>query len=143
MWLNCIFPIYASCSCCSYVGRKGNGRQGISVGKNCDKFGIVVHEIGHTVGFWHEHTRPDRGEFVTIVKDNIKKGTRNFWVIHSVYSYPAHAVVTMKVIHAIWTRHASFLLHHASFVLRDESCRRLVTKRLIWRTEEECIQEWS
>ena len=78
MWLNCIFPIYASCSCCSYVGRKGNGRQGISVGKNCDKFGIVVHEIGHTVGFWHEHTRPDRGEFVTIVKDNIKKGTRNF-----------------------------------------------------------------
>ncbi|XP_020628103.1 tolloid-like protein 1 [Orbicella faveolata] len=62
------------CGCCSYVGRKGNGRQGISVGKNCDKFGIVVHEIGHTVGFWHEHTRPDRGEFVTIVKDNIKKG---------------------------------------------------------------------
>ena len=60
--------------CCSYVGRKGNGRQGISIGKNCDKFGIVVHEIGHTVGFWHEHTRPDREEFVTIVNDNIKKG---------------------------------------------------------------------
>lgn len=62
------------CGCCSYVGRKGNGRQGISVGKNCDKFGIVVHEIGHTVGFWHEHTRPDRGTFVNIFKDNIKKG---------------------------------------------------------------------
>ena len=61
-------------SCCSYVGRKGNGRQGISIGKNCDKFGIVVHEIGHTVGFWHEHTRPDRANFVNIFRENIKKG---------------------------------------------------------------------
>lgn len=61
-------------SCCSFVGRKGNGRQGISIGKNCDKFGIVVHEIGHVVGFWHEHTRPDREQYVTIILDNIKKG---------------------------------------------------------------------
>ncbi|XP_031559878.1 tolloid-like protein 1 [Actinia tenebrosa] len=62
------------CGCCSFVGRKGNGRQGISIGKNCDKFGIVVHEIGHVVGFWHEHTRPDRQEYVTIINENIKKG---------------------------------------------------------------------
>lgn len=68
-------------SCCSYVGRKGNGRQGISVGKNCDKFGIVVHEIGHTVGFWHEHTRPDRGTFVNIFKDNIKKGMQGLLLL--------------------------------------------------------------
>jgi hypothetical protein len=40
--------------------------QAISIGKNCDKFGIVVHELGHVVGFWHEHTRPDRDEWVTI-----------------------------------------------------------------------------
>ncbi|XP_048589480.1 tolloid-like protein 1 isoform X2 [Nematostella vectensis] len=62
------------CGCCSYVGRKGNGRQGISIGKNCDKFGIIVHEIGHLVGFWHEHTRPDRDQFVEIIRENIKKG---------------------------------------------------------------------
>ena len=61
-------------SCCSYVGRKGNGRQGISIGKNCDKFGIVAHEIGHVVGFWHEHARPDREDYVVIQKDNILKG---------------------------------------------------------------------
>ena len=46
------------CRCCSFVGKRGNGPQAISIGKNCDKFGIVVHELGHVVGFWHEHTRP-------------------------------------------------------------------------------------
>lgn len=35
------------CSCCSFVGKRGNGGQAISIGKNCDKFGIVVHELGH------------------------------------------------------------------------------------------------
>mgnify|MGYP001416200999 CR=1 FL=1 len=42
-----------------------------TVGKNCDKFGIVVHELGHAVGFWHEHTRPDRDDWVTIFRENI------------------------------------------------------------------------
>lgn len=32
--------------CCSFVGKRGNGGQAISIGKNCDKFGIVVHELG-------------------------------------------------------------------------------------------------
>ena len=43
-------------------------------GKNCDKFGIVVHELGHAVGFWHEHTRPDRDDWVTIIRENIMIG---------------------------------------------------------------------
>lgn len=60
--------------CCSYVGRRGGGPQAISIGKNCDKFGIVVHELGHVIGFWHEHTRPDRDDHVTIIRDNIQPG---------------------------------------------------------------------
>lgn len=62
------------CGCCSFVGKRGNGPQAISIGKNCDKFGIVVHELGHVVGFWHEHTRPDREEHVVIEKNNIMQG---------------------------------------------------------------------
>ncbi|KAF4532823.1 hypothetical protein B566_EDAN002674, partial [Ephemera danica] len=62
------------CGCCSFVGRRGNGQQAISIGKNCDKFGIVVHELGHVVGFWHEHTRPDRDAHVQIVRENIMTG---------------------------------------------------------------------
>lgn len=56
------------CGCCSFVGKRGQGPQAISIGKNCDKFGIVVHELGHVVGFWHEHTRPDRENHVVINK---------------------------------------------------------------------------
>ncbi|KAJ4427739.1 hypothetical protein ANN_25392, partial [Periplaneta americana] len=62
------------CGCCSFVGKRGNGPQAISIGKNCDKFGIVVHELGHVVGFWHEHTRPDRDDHVQIVRENIMTG---------------------------------------------------------------------
>ncbi|XP_078095368.1 bone morphogenetic protein 1-like [Mustelus asterias] len=65
---------YRPCGCCSYVGRRGGGPQAISIGKNCDKFGIVVHELGHVIGFWHEHTRPDRDHHVTIVRQNIQPG---------------------------------------------------------------------
>lgn len=65
---------YRPCGCCSYVGRRGGGPQAISIGKNCDKFGIVVHELGHVIGFWHEHTRPDRDEHVSIVRENIQPG---------------------------------------------------------------------
>uniref|UniRef100_A0A1A9WC30 Metalloendopeptidase n=1 Tax=Glossina brevipalpis TaxID=37001 RepID=A0A1A9WC30_9MUSC len=62
------------CGCCSFVGKRGNGPQAISIGRNCDKFGIVVHELGHVVGFWHEHTRPDREKHVIIDHINIMKG---------------------------------------------------------------------
>ncbi|KAK6748609.1 hypothetical protein RB195_001309 [Necator americanus] len=62
------------CGCCSYVGRRGDGPQAISIGKNCDKFGIVVHELGHVVGFWHEHTRPDRDQYVDIFYKSIQPG---------------------------------------------------------------------
>lgn len=69
MWMNL-------CRCCSYVGRRGGGPQAISIGKNCDKFGIVVHELGHVIGFWHEHTRPDRDDHVSIIRDNIQPGRK-------------------------------------------------------------------
>lgn len=67
--------------CCSYVGRRGGGPQAISIGKNCDKFGIVAHELGHVVGFWHEHTRPDRDQHVTIIRENIQQGKMALLVI--------------------------------------------------------------
>ncbi|XP_057292723.1 bone morphogenetic protein 1-like [Hydractinia symbiolongicarpus] len=59
--------------CYSHVGRTG-GSQPLSLGKFCRKTGIVIHEIGHALGFYHEQSRPDRDDYVTIKYGNIQSG---------------------------------------------------------------------
>ena len=56
--------------CSSQVGKQG-GKQLIKLGPNCTQ-GNVIHEIGHTVGLWHEQSREDRDSFITLVLDNIQ-----------------------------------------------------------------------
>lgn len=58
--------------CSSSVGRRG-GRQDIVLGPDCST-GNAIHEIGHTIGLWHEQSRQDRDSFVTILWANIKAG---------------------------------------------------------------------
>ena len=45
--------------CWSFVGMQG-GKQDISIGNACGYRGTVIHEIMLALGFFHEHTRPDR-----------------------------------------------------------------------------------
>lgn len=71
---NYIYITVGPCGCCSFVGMKGDGRQDLSLGKRCDKFGIAVHELGHAIGFWHEHTRPDRDEYIDLIEENVQDG---------------------------------------------------------------------
>ena len=60
--------------CCSSVGRIGSRYiQRVSIASFCS-FATVVHEIGHVLGFWHEQSRPDRDEYITIHEENIRPG---------------------------------------------------------------------
>src|SRR5215216_5842648 len=51
-------------NCSSAVGMQG-GIQFVNIGPQCSK-GNVIHEIGHTLGLWHEQSREDRDDFITI-----------------------------------------------------------------------------
>lgn len=58
--------------CCSFVGRR-RGQQALSLGSGCLRFGIITHELGHAVGFWHEQNRPDRSIYVDVIYDNVER----------------------------------------------------------------------
>lgn len=66
--------------CQSFIGKKG-GKQLLSLGSGCKNRGHVTHELIHALGFFHEHTRPDRDKFVKILWDNIKSGNVHVQII--------------------------------------------------------------
>ena len=55
--------------CASYVGMKG-GEQSVWLADNCT-VGSIIHEIGHAIGLFHEHTRLDRDNYVTVNLQNV------------------------------------------------------------------------
>ncbi|HWM06122.1 MAG TPA: M12 family metallopeptidase [Actinophytocola sp.] len=88
--------------CSSPVGMRGN-QQNITLAAGCET-GATIHEIGHSVGIWHEQSREDRNTFVTINFANIEQpDVHNFnqhitdgddvgpYDYHSIMHYPRWA----------------------------------------------------
>jgi hypothetical protein len=63
----------------SYIGKIG-GKQVIKIGNQCaNTRGSATHETMHALGFYHEQSRDDRDDFVTINTENITLGnSHNF-----------------------------------------------------------------
>lgn len=57
------------------VGRQGE-KQNINI-KEGASMGNVMHEILHTAGMWHEHTRCDRDDYVYYIENNVQSDRRH------------------------------------------------------------------
>ncbi|XP_056283793.1 low choriolytic enzyme-like [Pseudoliparis swirei] len=64
--------------CFSLLGRIGD-KQMVSLQRfGCVHHGIIQHELLHALGFYHEHTRSDRDNYIKINWENLK----NFFLIN-------------------------------------------------------------
>ncbi len=59
--------------CEAIVGRAG-GEQNVGGSAQCT-VATILHEMGHTVGLWHEQSRPDRNTYISVNYNNLIKGS--------------------------------------------------------------------
>ncbi|MCY1703616.1 M12 family metallopeptidase [Deinococcus sp. SL84] len=95
------FTYNTGTSCASALGKVG-GRQTITLADRCST-GSIVHELGHTMGLFHEQTRPDRDRYVSIqwqyIADDwksqyqIRSGSAGYgsYDYDSIMHYPAYS----------------------------------------------------
>ncbi|WP_254513669.1 M12 family metallopeptidase [Anatilimnocola floriformis] len=102
--------------CSAAVGRQG-GQQFVTLGPNCTT-GNAIHEMGHVVGLWHEQSRKDRDQFVTIDFANVQTNMAHNFLQHvtdgddigaydygSIMHYPWNAFAKNPALPTIRTPH--------------------------------------
>ncbi|KAK6726192.1 hypothetical protein RB195_004487 [Necator americanus] len=68
--------VFRDVGCWSMVG-KLNRVQELSLGKGCETVATAQHEIGHSLGFYHEQARHDRDENIIVNYDHIQPRNRD------------------------------------------------------------------
>ena len=69
---NYIEFVFDTSGCWSFIGMIGN-RQELGLA-NWGNKGTVIHEIGHAIGLYHEHSKKGRGAYVIVKTENILDG---------------------------------------------------------------------
>ncbi|XP_062386374.1 meprin A subunit beta-like [Sardina pilchardus] len=75
--------VFKGGGCFSSVGNRHVGKQRLSIGSGCDRIATIEHEFLHALGFWHEQSRPDRDDYVTIRWDRITEGRENNFNVYN------------------------------------------------------------
>lgn len=68
-----LFVMQRKYGCYSFIGKgvkNSPQRRLMNLAPGCMKHWTIVHEIGHTLGFHHEHQRPDRDDYIDIILKN-------------------------------------------------------------------------
>ncbi|OXA37322.1 Zinc metalloproteinase nas-7 [Folsomia candida] len=106
-------------ACSSNIGRIGGG-QWLSLANGCNHFGIFVHEIIHAIGFYHEQSRTDRDNYVTINWGNIGTGAEgNFQSYDASQVSPFWGVLRLLEYNALWEQR----LHTNNAMVRSATLR--------------------
>lgn len=72
--------------CWSSVGKNMlSGPQIVSLGPRCSKMGLIAHELGHALGFFHEQSRPDRDKWIKVIDENVKRSREFNFIKYNTY----------------------------------------------------------
>ncbi|XP_064625419.1 uncharacterized protein LOC135486514 [Lineus longissimus] len=73
-------------SCASYIGRIPSLEKQelvLAPGLCYNQMGRVMHEFIHALGFWHEHSRADRDDWIFVNETAIRKGAESNFIKNS------------------------------------------------------------
>ena len=120
--------------CSSQVGVRGVGEPTImTLGPDCKLLGIIIHELMHGLGFWHEHSRSDRDEYIDFFPENL----------HSRYTQKRSNFNKFKNSINFLSYDYNSIMHYDSFAFaKNQSSPTIVKKgesglaRLIFKAQE-------
>jgi len=103
--------------CHSYLGMKG-GQQTLALASACRVKQVIIHELGHAIGFNHEQTRHDRDNYVSIDHDNIQSWAHFNFELHPESDSRAHGV----------PYDYTSIMHYGQFAFSSNSQKTIITQ---------------